>query len=926
MQRILAAIVMAVFTTSAMAAGDRPPPASWSLERDTLSDIRQLDTLRYGPLDLETIAAEDAGREAMGQPPRFAIAREASVRAGERGRWETRGDTAIWRIAVSAEAASLLNFGLEDVFMPEGARLYIYTPKAADQGSMASNRVIGPYGREINKANGEFWTPNLFGDRAVIEFNVPVDQRDALSFRIVQVSHGYRGFGQPAAAGYWQNTLDNRRDGKQSCSATGGTRSGACNQDVACLSESDPWTDPVRSVGAYQVGGVDFCTGSLVNNTANDQRMLFMTASHCIGPSDVSSVVVYWNYEWPTCRRPGEPEGSDTNPPDPNQSSNGGSFIAATSNPFQGNCTAPDECSDMTLIELAGTPDEAWDLHWSGWDRRPPPTACAQGPGNETDGLCASIHHPGVDEKRITWVADDMQSGNIAGAQGLHWHPFWHTDPPELPNMPDGGAIPPAVTEGGSSGSPLYSADRRFVGVLSGGPAFCGATGNDLSDFYGGLWHAWDGMGTASTRMRDHLDPLGTEPQFIEGIDGAGFTLVPTDTTLSQCGFDDIVLDIDVNQSGDFADPVTLSLAGLPAGAGSSFSTNPVTPPGNTMLTLDDLDLAGTGTYTFDLEGSGGGFDQTVAMSLTLSDAAPGVAAVTSPADDALGVSATPTITWDAAAQAAEYEVEIATDVVFSNVVYSATEAGTSHDVDTPLDTNTEHYVRVRAVNDCGTADWSDANSFTTEALPGDCPMGTEATSLLSEGFDGGSIPAGWSTAGSTGPTTWVASTAQAHAGSHSVFAADVDTESDQRLASPSVALPNDATALFLNFQNWQDIESNGSDACYDGGILEISDDGGSSWTQVNSPDLQVREYDGPVSNDFNSALAGQDAWCGNVRDFWERYSVDLSAWAGQNVQFRFRFASDESVGQYGWHVDSVDVKACEPAGPPPIFWDRFEQ
>ncbi|TVQ33533.1 MAG: hypothetical protein EA370_11670, partial [Wenzhouxiangella sp.] len=282
----------------------------------------------------------------------------------------------------------------------------------------------------------------------------------------------------------------------------------------------------------------------------------------------------------------------------------GGTFLAATSNPFGGNCTAPNECSDVTLIELDDPADPDLELFWSGWDRRPPPTACAQGPGNSTDGLCATIHHPGVDEKRITWVADNIQIGNIAGAQNIHWHPFWHPDPPELPNMPPGGTIPPAVTEPGSSGSPLYSADRRLIGVLSGGPASCGATGANLSDFYGGLWDAWEGMGTATTRMRDHLDPLGTNPEFIDGIDGSAFGIVPETIQVSRCGFNDIDIQIEVTQSGDVDDPVTLSTADLPAGVGEAFSVNPVTPPGESLLTLSDLSAAGTGTFAFTLQGS----------------------------------------------------------------------------------------------------------------------------------------------------------------------------------------------------------------------------------------------------------------------------------------------------------------------------------
>ena len=83
------------------------------------------------------------------------------------------------------------------------------------------------------------------------------------------------------------------------------------------------------------------------------------------------------------------------------------------------------------------------------------------------------------------------------------------------------GVIPPSVTEPGSSGSAVYSAERRLIGVLSGGPSACGSTGASLRDFYGALYHAWEGIGTPATRMKDHLDPVGTNPEFIDGLNGA---------------------------------------------------------------------------------------------------------------------------------------------------------------------------------------------------------------------------------------------------------------------------------------------------------------------------------------------------------------------------------------------------------------------
>jgi len=714
-----------VLTLSVLAvADDRTIPASFDVAREALTPLSQIEQIRFEALDLEAIADRDTLRESGGGRLRFAFPHAVDLSAERSGQWDEVGELSIWRFRVHAEDATLINFGFKDVRMPSSARMFVYSPKAASSRQGDTYSVIGPYGEEINRAHGVFWTPNLIGEDAIIEVSLPTSQRDQFSLVMQQVSHGYRGFGR-AARNYQQPEVESLGNAKTSCDTLGGARSGSCNQDVACLSEGDPWNDPRRSVGAYQVSGTDFCTGSLVNNTNNDQRMLFMTARHCIGPSDAPNVVIFWNYEWPTCRRPGDASGTQVNPPDPNQSSSGTSFVAATRDPFS-SASCPggvgDECSDMMLVEVNGTPDEAWDLYWSGWDRRPPPTACADGPGGDpTNGLCATIHHPGVDEKRITWVDADIQVGSIAGSDNVHWNPFWHPTPPELPNMPPAppATIPPAVTEGGSSGSPLYSADRRLIGVLSGGPAFCGATGSQLSDFYGGLFHGWEGLDPLddTTRMRPHLDPAGSNPEFIDGTAGVGFGLTADPTDISQCGFADIAIQIDSSSSGGFTDPIDLTTIDLPVNVSASFGANPVTPGDGTSLTLSGLVAQGAGDFTFDIEGVSGTRVQTIPVSINLADGAPGAAALTSPVDGAVDTGTSPTLEWAAVATASTYEVEIATDAGFTDIVYSNTESDTEHTVETALNPSTTYFVRVRASNDCDVGPWSTAVSFTTANL-----------------------------------------------------------------------------------------------------------------------------------------------------------------------------------------------------------------
>ena len=87
-----------------------------------------------------------------------------------------------------------------------------------------------------------------------------------------------------------------------------------------------------------------------------------------------------------------------------------------------------------------------------------------------------------------------------------------------------------------------------------------------------------------------------------------------------------------------------------------------------------------------------GDLTRLVPISLDLTDSAPGVASITAPTEGALGVSATPTIEWSAASQAVAYELEIASDVDFNDVVYTVSVSGTSHQVEQPLDTNSTYY------------------------------------------------------------------------------------------------------------------------------------------------------------------------------------------------------------------------------------------
>jgi hypothetical protein len=197
-----------------------------------------------------------------------------------------------------------------------------------------------------------------------------------------------------------------------------------------------------------------------------------------------------------------------------------------------------------------------------------------------------------------------------------------------------------------------------------------------------------------------------------------GFTLAVDPTSREVCAPESASYAIDVGEILGFGDPVTLAVSGVPLGASSDFTVNPVTPPGSSTLNITNT--AGTlpGTYALTVAGVSGELQRSVGIGLRIDSGVPGQVVLNSPPDGAIDVPVTPTLAWTAVAQTMTYDVEVALDPAFFNVVYSAAEPATSHLVTTPLDTVTTYYWRVRAHNGCGDGAYSATFSFTTIDFP----------------------------------------------------------------------------------------------------------------------------------------------------------------------------------------------------------------
>jgi hypothetical protein len=100
----------------------------------------------------------------------------------------------------------------------------------------------------------------------------------------------------------------------------------------------------------------------------------------------------------------------------------------------------------------------------------------------------------------------------------------------------------------------------------------------------------------------------------------------------------------------------------------------------------------------------------------TPSCTAPGVASLSTPANGATGVEPAAVLDWADVTGASTYEVQVATDSAFTNVVATATTlVGSTWTVSPALNANTSYFWRVRARNSCGgVGAWSSVFSYTT--------------------------------------------------------------------------------------------------------------------------------------------------------------------------------------------------------------------
>ena len=400
--------------------------------------------------------------------PNFAFesaAVDTKINLYENGEWTQMEDgSKIWRLKISAPGTEHLTLLYDDFYLPPDAKFFLYTENEA--------QILGAFTYANNKKNGKFSTATTYGESVYLEYHEPPHITEPARISINKVL---------------QKLATGRSEGNEFGFGT----SEDCHININCEQGND-YQDFKRGVVRIMLilqDGNDifagFCSGSLINNTAQDQTPYLLTAFHCI-VEGFTPLYDQWQfnfgYEATSCETPGQEPQAQT-------------LIGAE-------MVASDQDPDFLLLKISTPVPSSFSPFYAGWNR-----AVDAIPQNS-----AMIHHPCGDIKKIT---KDNQNTALVHPRNINWEPYTST-----PNTHYEIDFDEGFSQVGASGAPLYGADGLLYGQLHGGSINLEAcTINKL--YFGRFSTSWEGD-MATNRLSDWLDPINTGQTILNGLDPFG--------------------------------------------------------------------------------------------------------------------------------------------------------------------------------------------------------------------------------------------------------------------------------------------------------------------------------------------------------------------------------------------------------------------
>lgn len=169
---------------------------------------------------------------------------------------------------------------------------------------------------------------------------------------------------------------------------------------------------------------------------------------------------------------------------------------------------------------------------------------------------------------------------------------------------------------------------------------------------------------------------------------------------------------LNYNAYAGFNGTTSFSVTGNPAGLDVTFNPATVNATGAVTITVNTADVSAPGFYSMAITATSGAVTKTFNIYLDLLNADFDEVILTSPENNATAVFSETEFTWSAAAGATAYQIEVATDAEFTDIVAEEVVDGTAYTAS--LSTATEYFWRISPLNEGCAGEYSAVRSFTT--------------------------------------------------------------------------------------------------------------------------------------------------------------------------------------------------------------------
>jgi len=354
-------------------------------------------------------------------------------------------------LTIESPEAKSISLNFKNLSIPDFAEIYLFTGN--------KDYVHGPItNKNFPQLEDIIASEILPGSKVTIYYTEPKTQSTNHNIHIISIGYGYRGYDF-----YQEEKLQITPRSSGSCNVNITDNRGDCfrmeQHSVALLLEDL---------------NTALCTGTLVNNTAQDLRPFILSANHCFDGQNINlnNVVARFRY-W--------------------QGNSQSGWISFTGVTLRANSNL----ADFTLLELNQNTNPTQGIFYQGWSRATQLTTTTV------------VHHPSGDVMKISRDVDNT----VAEPQAIDFGTFilpanssWRVNFGDNVGGGDYG-----FTEPGSSGAGLLNPNHRIIGTNSGGGGTCVNT--NRNKWYGRFDASWFGNNTNATRLSSWLDPNATNAQ-----------------------------------------------------------------------------------------------------------------------------------------------------------------------------------------------------------------------------------------------------------------------------------------------------------------------------------------------------------------------------------------------------------------------------